>query len=947
MNIVKKRWLAVRMEIRVALAYALFGSLWILLSDRLLAAFTSDIVTLNRLQTYKGWAFVAASALLIYTLLGRELHLRHNAEGEFHESEERYRLLVENDQDAILLCTPQGQILSANPAACRMFGRFEAELLRLGLNGLSDVTLPHLKATWLERLRQGGLNEELILSRRGGSPFPAEVTSSSFTSKDGQPRCSLIIRDITKRRQAEQALRESERRYRLISENSADVIWTLDPARGRFTYVSPSVYSLRGFTPEEVLAQPLQASLTPASYQFVVENLPARLQAFAEGAPFARTAISEVDQVRKDGSIVPTEVVTTLITDAKGEVVEILGVSRDISDRREAEAQIQRQLKHLRGLHQVDLAISSSFDLNVVFNVVLAQLTEQLGAEAAVFLLLNPELQIIEYAASRGLSPEMVEQLRNRPASFQARRVITSRKLVHSHGLSPGGEEFPEAHGGIPGAASPGASVFPEYAEYFGVPLLAKGEVQGVLELYYHASLPANADWLQFLETIAGQAAIAIDNAHLFHSLQRANARLERRVAERTAELRQANQELEQANRAKDEFLATMSHELRTPLNSILGLSESLLEGTRGPLGTAQEKYVQTIEASARHLFDLISDILDLSKIEAGKVDYHPQAVQVDELCRSSLAFVHEQAVRKALTLTYQNESPVPRITADPRRLKQVLINLLVNAVKFTPEGGHVTLQVRADLQADHLCLRVSDTGIGIAAQDMPKLFQPFVQVDGALNREFEGTGLGLALVQKLVDLHGGSVRVESDGIPGRGSRFTVCLPLGLERALAEPELASTVSHSRPLNATDIMAHGELVHPRRKPGACHPLTPRGKVLLAEDQTGTVLLLTDFLDLYGYEIVVAHDGEEAVEKAQRHQPDLILMDMQMPVVDGLEATRRLRRDPHFARTPIIALTALAMPGDRERCLQAGVDEYLSKPVSLHTLSETIEKLLKKA
>ena len=937
---VMKRWLAIRTEIRVALLYALFGSLWILFSDRLLAAFTTDIATLNRLQTYKGWAFVAASALLIFSLLGRELQLRRNAEGEYHESEERYRLLVENDQDAILLCTPEGQILSANPSACRMFGRSEADLLRLGLNGLSEVTVPHLKATWQQRLRLGTRNEELLLSRRG-SPFPAEVTTSSFTSKDGQLCCSLIIRDITYRRQAEQALRESEKRYRLISENSADVIWTLDLATSYFTYVSPSVYNLRGFTPEEVLAQPMQAALTPASYQFISENLPARLKAFAEGAALARTAVSEVDQVRKDGSIVPTEVVTTLLTDASGQVVEILGVSRNISERRESEAQIQRQLRHLRGLHEVDLAISSSFDLNVIFNVVLVQLTEQLHVDAAVILLLNPELHVIEYAASRGLSPETVEQLQNRPASARAHRLISSRKLIHSHGLGFTAEEPgpPALHGdGLAG-----------YAEYVGVPLIAKGEVQGVLELYHHTALPAGHDWLQFLETLARQAAIAIDNAHLFHSLQRANARLEARVAERTAELRHANFELEHANRAKDEFLATMSHELRTPLNSILGLSESLLEGTRGPLSEAQEKYVHTIQASARHLFDLISDILDLSKIEAGKFDYHPQVVQVDELCRSSLAFVHEQAVRKAMELTYHNDSPIPRISADPRRLKQVLINLLVNAVKFTPPGGQVTLQVCADLPADRISFTVADTGIGIAAHDIPKLFQPFVQVDGSLNREYEGTGLGLALVQKLVDLHGGSVAVESEGIPGQGSRFTVCLPLGLER-LDGPlpgDAASRVSHSRPLVEIEA-AQGLKAPPAGQGYPSRPPTPRGcKVLLAEDQSATVLMLTDFLDQQGYEIVVAHDGEEAVEKAQRYRPDLILMDIQMPVMDGLAATARLRRDLHFARTPIIALTALAMPGDRERCLQAGVNEYLSKPVSLRTLAETIEKLLKKA
>jgi PAS domain S-box-containing protein len=917
-----------RIDVRVALLYIAFGGAWILFSDRLLATFTHDIDTLSRLQTYKGWGFVLASALLICSLLRRELELLHRAEGDFHESEERYRLLFENNHDAILLCTPEGGILSANPAACRTFGRSEPELLRLGLNGLSNVTLPPMQATWQQRLwdAPNGLHEELTLSRRDGSSFAAEIITTAFTDREGKVRTSLIIRDVTRRRKAEQDLRESERRYRLISENSADVIWTLDPASGRFTYVSPSVFNLRGLTPEEVLARPMQDAITPASYQYIVEHLPGRLAAFEAGEALARTAITEVDQLRKDGSIVPTEVVTTLIPNAKGRVVEILGVTRDISERKLAEAQIQRQLRRLQGLHMVDLAISSSFDLQVVFDIVLAQLTAQLGAQAAIIRLLNPELKIIEYAASRGLSSAALQQVQARPGSAQsagARRVISARTIIRDRGLSPGGLVM-----------RLGDETF---AEYLGVPLIAKGEVKGVLELYHHASLPTGPEWMQFLETIAGQVAIAIDNAQLFSSLQRANASLEQRVADRTAELRQANLELAHASQAKDEFLATMSHELRTPLNSILGLSESLLEGTRGPLHEGQQKYVHTIEASARHLFEVISDILDLSKIEAGKFDYHPQVVLVDEVCRASLAFVDEQAVHKSITVTYQNESPVPRIAADPRRLKQILINLLVNAVKFTRQGGHVTLQVGADLEADRICFSVLDDGIGIAPADLHRLFRPFVQVNGGLSREYEGTGLGLALVEKLADLHGGSVEVQSDGIPGRGSRFTVHLPLGLEMsAMAEaglPYAATTAVNSRPL-----------LRPQQ---TLQQLTPRGKVLIAEDNAAGILAISEYLDRAGYEVLAAHDGEEAIEKAQRCSPDVILMDIQMPAMDGLEAMTLLRRDPHFACTPIVALTALAMPGDRERCLAAGASDYLSKPVSLKTLAETIEKLLKKA
>ena len=254
------------------------------------------------------------------------------------------------------------------------------------------------------------------------------------------------------------------------------------------------------------------------------------------------------------------------------------------------------------------------------------------------------------------------------------------------------------------------------------------------------------------------------------------NTQLEQRVQDRTAELTRTNLELEHANHVKDEFLATMSHELRTPLISILGMSEMLLDEIQGSLNNRQHKSVQIIQASGQHLLELIKDILDLSKIGAGKFDYCPQMVNANALCKSSLAFVKEQALHKSIELVYEEEETnLFSVYVDLRRMKQVLINLLSNAVKFTPAGGKVTLQAHADEVRQLFQFSVIDTGIGIAQADLTRLFQPFVQVDSALNRQFDGTGLGLALVQKIIDIHGGSIEVKSE--IGRGSRFTVNLP--------------------------------------------------------------------------------------------------------------------------------------------------------------------------
>ncbi len=402
---------------------------------------------------------------------------------------------------------------------------------------------------------------------------------------------------------------------------------------------------------------------------------------------------------------------------------------------------------------------------------------------------------------------------------------------------------------------------------------------------------------------------------------------LEHRVKERTAELSKLNLELQHANRAKDEFLATMSHELRTPLNSILGLSEALIEQRREPLSERQQRSLETIESSGHHLLELINDILDVSKIEAGKLNIYPDAIDVNSLCRSSLAFVKEQAVKKSISLDYLEDNSVSRIHADPRRMKQILVNLLTNAVKFTPEHGQVTLQVHADAENDLVQFSIIDSGIGIAPADLKRLFKPFIQVDSSLSREYDGTGLGLALVQRLTDLHGGSVHVQSE--VGVGSTFTVNLPWS-RNILEEQE---DTEHS----------DGSL-HDQGAVEGQDQSRVRGTVLLAEDTLSNILTVSEYLESHGYQVLVAHDGLEAIDLAKKNDPDVILMDIQMPVLDGLEAIKQLRADSRFASTPIIALTALAMPGDRERCLEAGADGYMSKPVSLKRLAKTINSLL---
>ncbi|MEZ0395986.1 MAG: PAS domain S-box protein [Anaerolineales bacterium] len=406
-------------------------------------------------------------------------------------------------------------------------------------------------------------------------------------------------------------------------------------------------------------------------------------------------------------------------------------------------------------------------------------------------------------------------------------------------------------------------------------------------------------------------------------ALQRLNLELEERVARRTEELRAANVALAKAARLKDEFLASMSHELRTPLTGILGLTEALQRRVYGDLTERQTDILHTIEESGRHLLNLINDILDLSKIEAGRMELELERVSVDELCQASLRLIKQMASAKRQTVSYSQKPPDLVLRADARRLKQILFNLLGNAVKFTPEGGELGLEVCGDEANAEIRFTVWDHGIGIAQEDMDRLFQPFVQLDSSLARNYPGTGLGLSLARRLTELHGGRIEVES--ALGQGSRFTVIIPW---RKSQTAPLWNSQAETTPVPD--------------ETAAAHPHT----ILLVEDNEITIQAISDYLTACKYNTVLTRSGPEALEVIPKVRPDLILMDIQMPGMDGLEAIRRIRRlpDPALANLPIIALTALVMPGDRERCLEAGANDYISKPVALEGLVAVIRSFL---
>ena len=448
------------------------------------------------------------------------------------------------------------------------------------------------------------------------------------------------------------------------------------------------------------------------------------------------------------------------------------------------------------------------------------------------------------------------------------------------------------------------------------LPLLVGQELVGILKL--EGLSIGMHELYQQIPTFFNYAALVLKNEISSQSrLEQAYQQLSQEVIERRRienELRQAKEAAEQAAHAKSVFLANMSHEIRTPMNAILGFSQLLSERNTDP---RWQRYLNAINNSSKSLLRIINDILDLSKIEAGKIELQLQPTQLSQLCQELNTLMSLSFEQKGLSFQIELPPHCPEwLELDGLRLRQVLLNLLGNALKFT-EQGQVTLQSSYAPQSDEtgeLSLSVSDTGIGIAPEQQNQIFEAFEQLSQAT-----GTGLGLTISRSLVQLMGGELLLEST--PGKGSIFTIHLPH--IKTLPPPQLES---HSLP---------------RLQPQDFQPAT----LLLADDIETNLLLLEEMLQPFPFTLYTACNGLEACQLARKHPPDLILMDIKMPVMDGVEALHKLRQDEQTASLPVIALTAFSLSSERKNLLEQGFDGYLSKPIEFAQLLNLLQTYLK--
>jgi signal transduction histidine kinase/DNA-binding response OmpR family regulator len=547
--------------------------------------------------------------------------------------------------------------------------------------------------------------------------------------------------------------------------------------------------------------------------------------------------------------------------------------------------ELSHTVEELTALREVGRAVSSSLDLDNVLSTIVTHAVDLSETDGGSIFEYDTDARSFSLRTTSGTNPELI-------AALRATHIPLDGTVL--------GEA---AKTGIPQAvrdlrAQPGDPHLAEleragWLSMLAVPLLADGRILGALVVRRKRPGEFSEQTARLLDAFASQSAVAIQHARLFTALET------------------KSRELEVASRHKSDFLAGMSHELRTPLNAVIGFSDVLLERMFGDLTPKQEEYLADIASSGRHLLELLNEILDLSKIEAGRMELQLEETSLNDALRDALAMVGERAAKQDQSLEAIMDPELPPVLADRLKLKQVILNLLTNAIKFTPVGG--TIEARTRVVEDTVELSVTDTGIGVPEEDQHRIFDAFQQGgrDGRPSPE-EGTGLGLTLSKRIVELHDGRIWLEAS--VDRGSRFTFAIPIH----------AGTAAGAQP-------------------GASGPAiaSPLGRVLVIEDDESSIDLLRLYLETEGFDVAVARDGDRGLELVRELQPDAVILDLVLPTIDGWDVLGELKAAPSTASVPVIIVSML---DERGKGIALGASEYLVKPVRKSDLRSALLRCL---
>jgi two-component system sensor histidine kinase/response regulator len=695
--------------------------------------------------------------------------------------------------------------------------------------------------------------------------------------------------DITERKRNEARFR------RLVDSNAQGVMfWN---TKGQITGANDAFLDIVGYTREEQEAGLLDwAAMTPPEYAQLDRHSLEELAARGTCTPF------EKEYIRKNGSRVPILLGAAVFEDNPDEGVSFL---LDITERKQTDQALRESEEHFRFLNNLSEATRTLADAEQIMAVTARMLGEHLHVSRCAYADVEQDgewftiLHDYTDGCASTVGRYQFSLFGTRAAStFRRGRTLIIRD-VDSELLPGDGLAMFNAIG---------------IAAVVACPLLKDGSLRAMMAVHQTTARDWTLAEIAIVEDVVQRCWSTIERRAAEENIRKLNAELEQRVVERTAQL-------EAANRAKSMFLSTMSHEIRTPMNAILGYSQLMM---RDPLlGTDAKANLRTINRSGEHLLTLINDVLDMAKIEAGRTELNPMTFRLAGLVDDVAGMSRLRANAKALgfQVFFDRRSEL-YVVADEGKIRQVLINLLANAVKFTRRGEiklHIALEQRKD-NRPWLSARVEDTGPGISDQEQEKLFEPFSRAEPGINSQ-EGTGLGLAIARRHARLMGGDVTVSSR--PGSGSIFHFEIPV------ARGVTGLAVRHAAARRVIGIHAGVE------SPG----------ILIVDDQIENRDWLMKLLAAVGFSVRAADNGEAAIRMWEEWKPQMILMDVHMPVMDGLEATRRIKADPRGSETVIVALTASAMDEERRIVFEAGADGFLAKPCREDDLLETMRVFLK--
>ena len=702
-----------------------------------------------------------------------------------------------------------------------------------------------------------------------------------------------------------EALRENEERLRAIF-NQAAVGITVASLDGNFLDMNRKFSEILGYSADELRGLTFSAITHPDD---LMDTTAAIRQLLAGSRP---ESVLEKRYLCKDGSAVWSLTTVTLLKDAAGQPQRFIGVIEDITPRKRAEAALLEETRILELLNETGKTLASKLDLHQVVQAVTDAGTQLSGAQFGAFFY-NPTDEtgdaFMLYTLS-GASREAFEKFGKPRATalfgptFRGEGPIRCEDVLKDarYGTMAPHDGMPSGHLTV--------------RSYLAVPVRSRsGEVIGGLFFGHPQTNVFTERAERLIVGVAAQAGIAIDNARLYEAAQ--NAADERKSLLESE--RAARTEAERLSEVKDEFLATLSHELRTPLNAILGWSQVLRSGPKDGF----LKGLETIERNARVQIQLIEDLLDMSRITSGKLRLDIQPLQPVSFIEAAVETVRPAADAKGIRLERFLDPAAGPISGDPGRLQQVVWNLLSNAIKFTPRDGKV--QILLERVNSHVEICVADTGVGIREEFIPYLFERFRQGDASTTRKYGGLGLGLSIVKRLVELHGGTVWVKSPG-EGQGTTVTVHLPLTVVHRDADT--------------------GERVHPKTATATATTILVAElvglKVLVVDDHSDARDLIKRVLEDCSAEVITAGTVDEALLILEAQKPDVLISDIGMPDADGFELLRRVRAlgPARGGRVPAIALTAFARAEDRTRALRAGFLVHVSKPVDPSELIATV-------